>query len=327
MNSGAVDPGWPPATAPMLATARALPSSGAGYGWEWKYDGGRAIGRLCADGQVRLDSRNAKDFTPVFPEIAAALAEALPGRRLTVDGEIIAPNPATGAPDFGQLQHRFGTKPSADLMARVPVSYVVFDLLYLDDRPTTELPYTDRQRLLAELQVNHPRVVVPGYQVDVDPRMLLELAREHDIEGVVGKRLDSTYRPGRSPAWLKHALRNRIEVVVGGWTPGQGSRATSLGSLLLGRPGVDDPAALEFVGAVGTGWTDPIAAQLRRSLDELATDTSPFSTPLPREYARYAHYVRPELVGDVEYRSRTGEGYLRHPSWKGLRVDKTVADL
>jgi bifunctional non-homologous end joining protein LigD len=84
---------------------------------------------------------------------------------------------------------------------------------------------------------------------------------------------------------------------------------------------------LDFVGAVGTGWTAVTAGQLRRRLDDLATDTSPFSTPLPREYARNAHYVRPELIGDVEYRSRTGEGYLRHPSWKGVRVDKTLPDL
>jgi bifunctional non-homologous end joining protein LigD len=127
----------------MLATARALPASGRGYGWEWKYDGGRAIARIRADGQVRLDSRNAKDFTPAFPEIVTALGEALLGRRVSLDGELIAVDPATGVPDFGRLQHRFGTRPSAVLLAEVPVSYVVFDLLHLDADPTTRLPYTD----------------------------------------------------------------------------------------------------------------------------------------------------------------------------------------
>jgi len=311
----------------MLATSRALPASGAGYGWEWKNDGGRAIGRLHPGGRVRLDSRNGKDFTPVFPEIATALAEALPGHQLSVDGEIIAPHPGTGAPEFAQLQHRFGTIATTRLMEEIPVSYVIFDVLHLDGTPTVGLSYTDRQQLLAALRIDHPRLLVPGYQVDVDPAALLELARAHDIEGVVGKRLNSTYRPGRSPDWLKHALRNRIEVIVGGWTPGQGSRATSLGSLLLARPSPDEPAALQFVGAVGTGWTAATATQLRQQLDRLATAASPFSTPLPREYGREARYVHPELVGDVEYRSRTSEGYLRHPSWKGLRVDKTVADL
>ena len=311
----------------MLATSRVLPASGDGYAWEWKYDGGRALARIRADGQVRLDSRNAKDFTLVFPEIATAVSEALPGLQLTLDGEIVASNPATGAPDFGLLQQRFGTHPSPALMERVPVSYIVFDVLHLDDHPTTALPYTDRQRLLTALEIDHPRLSVPGYQTGVDPATMLETARAHDLEGIVGKRLNSTYRPGRSPDWLKHALRNRVEVVVGGWTPGNGSCSTSLGSLLLARPAADDPGALEFVGAVGTGWSAAAAGQLRRRLDDLADDTSPFRTPLPREYAREARYVRPELVGDVEYRSRTGEGYLRHPSWKGLRVDKTIADL
>jgi bifunctional non-homologous end joining protein LigD len=194
-------------------------------------------------------------------------------------------------------------------------------------RATVDLPYVERRRLLAGLRITHRRLLVPDHQVDVDPHTLLELARTHDIEGVVGKRLDSPYRPGRSPAWIKHALRNRIEVVVGGWTAGQGSRTNSLGALLLARPAADDPTALEFVGAVGTGWTAATAGRLLEQLKGLANESSPFSTPLPREYARNARYVRPELVGDVEYRSQTGEGYLRHPSWKGLRIDKSLADI
>jgi bifunctional non-homologous end joining protein LigD len=318
---------WPPAVAPMLATARELPSSGRGYGWEWKYDGGRAVARVRPDGQVRLDSRNAKDFTPVFPEIATALTEALHGRWLTVDGELIAVDPATGVPDFARLQRRFGVHPSEALLAEVPVAYVVFDLLHLDDDSTMGLPYTERRRLLTDLKIEHPGLLVPPHQIDVDPHKLLEIARAHGIEGVVGKRLDSTYRPGRSPAWIKHALRNRIEVVVGGWTPGQGNRTDRLGSLLLGRPIPDDPTSLAFVGAVGTGWSMATADQLLRRLKTMPATDSPFSAPLAREYARHARYVTPELVGEVEYRSQTAEGYLRHPSWKGLRPDKTITDL
>jgi bifunctional non-homologous end joining protein LigD len=327
MTDATASADWPPAIAPMLATARPLPSSERGYGWEWKYDGGRAIARIRRDGGVRLDSRNAKDFTSVFPEVAAALAEALPGRQLTLDGELVASSPVTGAPDFAQLQQRFGARPSAELLTRVPVSYVVFDLLHLDGDPIIDLPYVERRRLLSEVGIGHPRLLIPDHQVDVDPHTLLELARTHDIEGIVGKRLDSPYRPGRSPAWLKHALRNRIEVVVGGWTPGQGNRTNTLGSLLLARPAAHDHAELQFVGAVGTGWTAATARRLLEQLNELATESSPFCAPLPREYARNARYVRPELIGDVEYRSLTGEGYLRHPSWKGLRVDKTLDDL
>jgi bifunctional non-homologous end joining protein LigD len=321
---------WPPPIAPMLATARPLPTSGTGYGWEWKY-GARAIARIRTDGQVRLDSRNDKDFTPAFPEVAAALGEALPERRLTLDGELVATSPTTGAPDFGQLQQRLGTHPSTPLLARVPVSYVVFDLLHLDGEPTTALPYVERRRLLAELGIAHPRLLVPGHQVDVDPQTLLELARTHDIEGVVGKRLDSPYRPGRSPAWTKHALRNRIEVVVGGWLPGKGTRTNQLGALLLGQPtpgtAAGEEREIEFIGAVGTGWTIPTARQLLQRLTDLETHANPFRSVLPREYTRDARWVQPELIGDVEYRSRTTEGYLRHPSWKGLRHDKTLADL
>ena len=280
---------------------------------------------------MRLESRNGKDLTPAFPEIAAALAEALPGQRVSLDGELVASSPATGAPDFGQLQQRLGTRPSAELLARVPVSYVVFDVLHLDDRPTTALPYLERRHLLSELGLTHPRLLVPGHQVDVDPHTLLDLARTHDIEGVVGKRLDSPYRPGRSPAWIKHALRNRIEVVIGGWLPGKGNRTNQLGALLLGQPTAPSAGGgreIEFIGAVGTGWTIVTARQLLQQLTELHTHASPFLGILSREYTRDARWVHPELIGDVEYRSRTvSEGYLRHPSWKGLRHDKTLADL
>jgi hypothetical protein len=117
----------------------------------------------------------------------------------------------------------------------------------------------------------------------------------------------------------------RIEVVVGGWTPGQGNRTNTLGAFLLGLPGPHttvDGQGLVFVGAVGTGWTQATATRLFRQLGELASDTSPFSEPLPRLYARNARWVRPALIGDVEYRSRTAEGYLRHPM-KGLRLGHT----
>jgi bifunctional non-homologous end joining protein LigD len=138
--------------------------------------------------------------------------------------------------------------------------------------------------VLAELEITHPRVLVPEHQEGVDPATLLELARGHGLEGVVGKRLDSTYRPGRSPAWIKHALRNRLEVVVAGWTPGQGNRSQSLGALLMARPAEHDPAVLEFVGAVGTGWTATTAARLRQvvTLDQ-----------------RHLHVVRPAHVERV----------------------------
>jgi bifunctional non-homologous end joining protein LigD len=109
MDNGVGEPAWPPRVAPMLATARSLPAGGAGYGWEWKWDGVRVGARVRADGEVRLDSRNDKDMTSVFPEIADALAETFLGRQVGLDGEVVALDPATGAPDFVHLQQRLGT--------------------------------------------------------------------------------------------------------------------------------------------------------------------------------------------------------------------------
>jgi bifunctional non-homologous end joining protein LigD len=161
---------------------------------------------------------------------------------------------------------------------QTPVSYILFDLTHLDGEPTTDLPYTQRRTMLASLGINHPSLLVPPHQLDVAPANLLELAKAHHIEGIVGKRLDSPYRPGRSPAWLKHPLRQRIEVVVGGWTPGQGNRTNNLGAFFLGLPGphtTADGQGLVFVGAVGTGWTQATATRLFRHLGELARDTRP----------------------------------------------------
>jgi bifunctional non-homologous end joining protein LigD len=278
-----------------------------------------------------LDSRNAKDFTATFPEIAQAITDALPGRRVALDGEVVAHSPASGAPDFAQLQRRLGLTPSAELLAQVPVHYIVFDLLALDDAPTTALPYETRRRLLAELELAHPRLSVPAHQVDVDPAALFDIAAQHQLEGVVGKRLDSPYRPGRSPAWEKHAIRRRLETAVGGWIPSNAGRGHGLGSLLLGRPAplrdAGSRVRVEFVGAVGTGWTQDLARRILAQLSELERPSSPFSTSVPREYTRFAHWVEPQLIIDVDYRNWTPTGYLRHPSFKGLRPDRDLVEL
>jgi bifunctional non-homologous end joining protein LigD len=266
-------------TAVMLCRAVTDLPEAEGWAFEPKLDGWR-VALAVRESSVRLVSRRGRPLL-AFPEVAAAIAETLSGRRASLDGELVATSPVTGAPDFGQLQQRLGTRPPPELLARVPVSYVLFDVLHLDEQPTTALPYLERRRLLAELGIAHPRLLVPSHQVDVDPHTLLELARTHDIEGVVGKRLDSPFRPGRSPAWIKHALRNRIEVVVGGWLPGRGNRTNQLGALLLGQPtppSADGQPEIEFVGAVGTGWTMATASRLLQQITELQSPTSPFSS-------------------------------------------------
>jgi bifunctional non-homologous end joining protein LigD len=310
----------------MLASTRPLPTQGAVF--EFKWDGARMAARRRADGAVRLDSRNGKAFAETFPEVSEALSEILPGRRVHLDGEVVAAHPATGAPDFARLQRRLGVTPRPPLLAGVPVKYLVFDVLEIDGTPTVGLPYLERRRLLAELEIEHRALAVPEHHLDVDPVRLLELAAAYDIEGIIGKRAESTYRTGRSTAWVKAVLRKRIEVVVGAWLPaghGQG-----LGALLLGRPSPRQTGTrlrLDYLGSVGTGWSDAAGRELAGQLAALARDTSPFGGPVPPEYARHALWVEPRLVADVEYRTWTAAGMLRHPSYRGLRWDVSAREL
>jgi bifunctional non-homologous end joining protein LigD len=160
----------------------------------------------------------------------------------------------------------------------------------------------------------------------VDGRQLLDVARLHGLEGVVGKRMGSRYQPGRrSPAWTKTALWATQEVVVGGWTTGEGRRAGTLGALLLGA--YDDQGRLRYLGDVGTGFTDRVLDDLVARLVALEQPHSPFDEPVPREHARRAHWTRPELVGEVEYRNLTSDRRLRHTTWRGLRADKDPAQV
>jgi len=317
----------------MLATARPLRTAATAGRWayEWKWDGARCGARSNPSSGVRLDSRNARDFTVTFPEIAEAIAEALPDRRVVLDGEVIAYSPTTGAPDFAHLQRRFGTTPSPHLLAAVPVHYMAFDLLELDGHPTVELPYLERRQLLEELELTGPRLSVPPHQIGVDPAMLLDIADQHQLEGVVCKRTDSPYRPGRSPLWAKTPIRRRIEVVIGGWIPSGGGRGSGLGSFLVGRPHVGrapgSPIEVEFAGGVGTGWSQALGRRLLTQLVELERASAPFRGPVPREYTRFARWVRPELIIDVDYRNWTPDGQLRHPSFKGQRIDLDLVEL
>lgn len=217
----------------MLATLGDVPT-GPGWAFEWKWDGQRAIAVGRGD-QCRLFSRNGNDVTNSFPELAEALSGALHGREGVVDGEVVALDEG-GRPSFARLQRRMHVqRPTAQLLAAAPVSYFVFDVLEVDGQSVTGLPYLERRVMLADLVQPGPRVQVPPHQTDVDGRKMLDLAREHGLEGVVSKRVDSTYRPGRrSPAWLKTPLRNNTEAIVIGWVDGAGAAHGGVGSLLLG---------------------------------------------------------------------------------------------
>jgi bifunctional non-homologous end joining protein LigD len=153
----------------------------------------------------------------------------------------------------------------------------------------------------------------------------LEYSRQQRWEGVVAKRWDSTYQPGRrSSSWIKDKNWNTQEVVIGGWKEGTGGRTSGIGSLLMGIP---VEGGLQYVGRVGTGFTERELARLKDILTPLRTDKSPFVTPLPRQDAKGVTFVEPRLVGEVRYSEWTADGRLRHPSWRGLRPDKSPDEV
>ncbi|WKU02332.1 non-homologous end-joining DNA ligase [Micromonospora soli] len=307
---------------PMLASSGALPT-GPGWGYEFKWDGVRAIAYV--DKGLRLLSRNDRDVTRAYPELGE-LATLLAGRRAVLDGEIVALDGA-GRPSFSALQRRMHVRaPAAALVSATPVRIYLFDLLYLDGRDTTSLPYTERRSALQELELSGDGVDTPPYWTGDAGRDLATAAAELGLEGVVAKQLRSTYEPGRrASAWVKVPLNDTVEVVVGGWKPGAGRRSGTIGSLLLGMYDPDD--RLVYVGHVGTGFTQTVLRDLQRRLEPLTRRDPPFDAPVPREHARHAVWVDPVLVGDVTFRSWTPDQRLRHPSWKGLRSDREPAEI
>ncbi|MGV9677816.1 non-homologous end-joining DNA ligase [Nocardia sp. NPDC003482] len=310
----------------MLAVA-GRPPEGAGRDWaiEMKWDGVRSVTR-CGGGSCQFTSRNGRDVTRAYPELAEAVAAVAGRRDLLVDGEIVALDPATGAPSFARLQHRMHVvRPGPALIADYPVQFFVFDLLASEGTSLLRLPYTERRARLDKLSLSGPSVQVPPYWIDVDADTMLKLAADHALEGIVCKRLTSIYEPGRrSPAWIKTPLRRTTEAVVAGWSPGSGRFHPTFGSLILGAH--DAEGQLLHIGNVGTGFTVADRRVLRRTLDELARPTTPFDIPPPRTVTAVAHWVEPVLVADIEYREYAGDG-LRHPSWRGLRDDKSPSEV
>lgn len=304
---------------PMLAVTGGLPTGAdqTNWGYELKWDGVRVIAYVA--GSVRATSRRGHDITARYPELGA-LGDLIGERRAVLDGELVAFG-SDGRPSFELLQRRMHVAPAEELARRVPVTYVMFDVLHLDGERTMDAPYTDRRALL-EAVVPHGEtgriVYVPAYFRDGSAE-LLEATRARGLEGLVAKRLDSAYLPGRrAGTWRKIKHTSTQEVVVAGWKPGQGARAGGIGSLLLG---VYDQWGLRYVGHVGTGFTERGLADLERLLRPLQRQTSPYMDEIPREFAREARWVEPRLVGEVVYESWTKDGRLRAPSWRGLRED------
>lgn len=309
---------------PMKAIAGELPADDNGWAFEIKWDGMRAVAYI-EPGRFRLESSNLIDITNRFPELHG-IAAPLDGHRVVLDGEIVAFDDG-GRPSFGQLQHRMHIASSAEARERAkvtPATYILFDLLHLDGIDTFELPYTERRRLLEDLVESGPTWQVPGYRRG-DGAALYAAADERGLEGVIAKRLDSRYEPGRrSPTWRKVKIRRRQEFVVGGWQGGEGGRAGRIGSLLLGYY---EDESLRYAGKVGTGFTNRELSRLENLLRPLARDSCPFDPEPPPMVSRVAHWIEPTVVAEVEYGEWTSDGVLRHPSYLGTRIDKDAGDV
>lgn len=305
---------------PMLATSGEMPMDG-GWGYEIKWDGVRALTFVDRDG-TRIVSRNGNDLTSSFPELSHiheidALGAALP---LLLDGEIVAFSELE-LPNFGVLQGRLGRRAGSSAIAGYsPAHLAVFDAPMIAGRLTMQLTYMERRSLLERFDFAADEVSLT--QSFDDGELLLEQMLDRGMEGILAKRTDSEYKPGRrSNDWVKIKRKPRQEFVVGGWTPGAGARTGGFGALALG---VQNGEGLRYVGNVGSGFSSQSLAQLSAELGELQRDTNPFTGPVQPADMRF---VKPQLVVEVEYQELTADGRLRQPVYKGLRTDKSPNDV
>ena len=298
--------------APMLATEGSVARFKATqYAFEGKWDGYRLL--VDADhGKLSLRSRSGRDVTREYPQLQL-LAADLSDHHVVLDGEVVALD-ESGVPSFGEMQNR----------ARATrIEFWAFDLLQFDGRSLLRAKYRDRRKIL-EMFAEGADLIVPDL-LPGDGAGALEYSRKRRWEGVVAKKWDSTYQPGRrSSSWIKDKNWNTQEVVIGGWRAGEGGRSSGIGALLMGVPSEGE---LHFAGRVGTGFTEKELTKLKGILKPLHTDESPFNTRLPAQDAKGVTFVRPELVGEVRYSERTSDGRLRQPSWRGLRPDKKPEEV
>lgn len=317
-----------PLIPPMLATPGTLPPAAhdARWAYETKQDGQRVMAYLPGDGSVLLRARSGEDITAAYPELLA-LGGELGATPAILDGEVLALD-EQGRADFQLLQSRMGLAQSPARAARraaeTPVHLVLFDAPHLG-RPLVALPYARRRTELERLGLDGPFWSTPAALVGHGAEAL-RATREHGLEGLVCKRLDSVYESGvRSRAWIKIRNMRSEDVLVGGWVPGKGRLSGLPGAVLVGqRAG----GRLRYVGNVGTGWSETERSLLAALLGAAGTDVCPFDPVPPVAGARW---VVPRLVGEVRYSTRTRAGMLRQPSWLRLRTDlapeESAADI
>ena len=303
---------------PQLATLTRDRFSDPAWIFERKLDGERCLA-FAGDGRIRLMSRNQREITGTFPEIASALAAQLTDGSI-VDGEIVAL--ARDVTSFSRLQRRLGlTRPPDDLVREVPVYLCLFDVMYAGGQDTRPLPQGERKELLRQLLSFGDPVRYTEHRVR-DGEAFWRLACRSGWEGLIAKRGDAPYRSGRTRNWLKFKCENAQEFVIAGYTDPRGSRQ-GFGALLLGY--YDADGRLTYAGKVGTGFDDRMLRQLHAALTQLEQPRPPFERGTWP--ARGVHWVQPRLVGQVAFTEWTPDGLLRHPRFQGLRPDKDAAEV
>ncbi len=313
----------------MLAGGNGIPPKPDAHQFEPKLDGQRII-VIVEPAGVTLTNRRGGEITGSYPELAG-LARAVAPHSAVLDGEVVTFN-EKGQTSFQRLQRRMHVgQPTAELLAELPAVFVAFDLLWLDDEWLIGCPQHERTRILGTLGLTGPAWQTAPI-LDATPAELIEACRQLGLEGFMAKRLDAPYEPGkRSPAWVKIKCGRRREFVVGGWSTGQGSRQTSIGSLALGcydltleeaeRQG--RPQRLSYVGQAGSGLNEDMIRQLTRLFAQIKVPGPPFFNP-PK---LALHWVQPLLVVEVAYTEVTEAGTLRQPSLKGLRTDVIASEV
>lgn len=307
---------------PMLATASTLPVNSSEYCFEIKWDGLRAV-LYIENNQLSVISRNLRNITNQYPELQQMLNHQN-SQQLIVDGEIVALT-SDGFPSFSLLQHRMNvssTRSIQKLSQTIPVTYIIFDILQINNTILLSYPYKERRRNLQSLQLSGSYWQTPDYKTG-DGHAILQATRSLGLEGIIAKQIHSVYIPGtRSKDWLKIKFQKRQEFVIGGWVPGKGKRSGQIGALLVGYyQNRSQPPPLQqqliFAGKVGTGFSQDTLNTLKKLMLPITTSSSPFTTNPGN-----AIFVEPKLIGEVEFTEWTDNQTLRHPSFKGLRFDK-----
>ena len=309
--AGAVKAPLPSLISPQLATLVKEAPADAKWIQEIKFDGYRMLCRI-KNGKAQMFSRNGKDWTATFARLSNAAA-TLPVKTAWLDGEVVVLG-ADGRSSFQRLQNVLTMS-----KAREPLYYYLFDLPYLDGYDLRKARLVDRKRALEAVLANAPDVLRYSSHHQGEGAEFFVKACRLKLEGIIAKRADSTYRAGRDRNWVKVKCGRRQEMVIGGFTEPEGSR-TGIGALLLGV--YERDGSLRYSGKVGTGFDQKTLKDLRRKVDAIRREKSPFSNPPTGAEGRRAHWVAPELVAEVAFTEWTQAGTLRHPSFQGLREDK-----